>query len=73
MVAIGRGRRITDDERAVIISLYQGGMPMRRIADQTERSYGAINTILHQARGQGVVEVQPRGGRRRAGSPASSE
>lgn len=59
---VGRGRRITEVERGMIVELYLGGKAMRQIARELDRSYGAVNAILHQ---DGVV-IKPRGGYRRS-------
>lgn len=60
----GRGKKITDEERQEIIDLYRRGMAMRQVARAVDRSYGAVNLVLHQ---QDQVKVNPRGGYRRPG------
>lgn len=63
-----RGKKITDAERDRIVDLYRGGNVMREVAVLVDRSYGAVNAVLHEAPD---VEVSSRGGYRRRGvSPA---
>lgn len=57
-----RGYRVTDTERVLIVSMYSGeSLTMREIAGQLDRSYGAVNRVLHA---EGAV-VRSRGGYRR--------
>lgn len=58
----GRGKKITDSERSLIVELYTGGVVMRQIAVRIHRSYGAVNLVLHQE----GVPIAPRGGYHRA-------
>lgn len=56
------GRRVTGEARtimaAAVMKAYAEGKPIRQIAQEQDRSYGAVHRMLTDA----GVELRPRGG-----------
>lgn len=57
----GENRTVTEDERAMIISLYRDGLSMTQIGEQTNRPYGTVHSILHKAQDHGDMSLRPWG------------
>lgn len=69
-VSARKGTRITDEERDHIVSLYANGYTMRTVSRLVNRSYGAVNMVLHKS---GETAVKSRGGYRRLAQPATQQ
>jgi hypothetical protein len=66
LTALGKGKRITGEERGTVASLiceqYAGGQSIRQIAASTGRSYGFVHGVLRES----GVTLRGRGGARAA-------
>lgn len=64
MIQLGSYEHIRDDERDELREAlkvrYQAGSSIRELAEETGRSYGFCNRLLHEAN----VTLRPRGGAR---------
>ena len=60
---MGKGKELTEDERAFIVGMAKGGASITKIATETKRSRGTVATILRTFRICGNVKTLKRSGR----------